>query len=82
MGLFRPVTLHPYPYDPLRDAALRAERVLCIEMNMGQMLTDVRLAVGRERPIDFYGSAGGVIPSVEKVIEEVRASLDKAGAGR
>jgi 2-oxoglutarate ferredoxin oxidoreductase subunit alpha len=81
VGLFRPITLKPYPYDTCAKMAKKAKRTLCIEMNMGQMLVDVQLAIGKESPVDFYGSAGGVIPSVETVIEKVQESLAKINEG-
>ena len=79
VGMFRPITVKPYPYTHLRGAMDKAKRVLCVEMNMGQMLEDVRLAGEGTKPIDFYGRTGGVIPSVEDVIAQIRESLGKIG---
>lgn len=70
VGLFRPVTLWPYPYEPLRRVAAGVKRILVVEMNAGQMLEDVRLALpGRE--IDFYGRMGGVVVSAREIEREV-----------
>ncbi|MDJ0762613.1 MAG: 3-methyl-2-oxobutanoate dehydrogenase subunit VorB [Myxococcota bacterium] len=77
VGLFRPITVNPYPYEACRSALEKAKQALCVEMNMGQMIEDVRLAAAGSRPIDFYGKAGGLIPSVEEVIEKIRALLEK-----
>ena len=77
VGLFRPISLKPYPYDTCRQCLDRAKRALCIEMNMGQMLEDVKLANEGTVPIDFFGKAGGAIPSVEEVIEHARKSIEK-----
>jgi 2-oxoglutarate ferredoxin oxidoreductase subunit alpha len=81
IGLFRPITLKPYPYEALRKAADKAKRVISVEMNMGQMIEDVRLATEGTRPIDFFGRAGGLVPSPDDVVGALRESLAKAGAG-
>lgn len=78
VGLFRPVTLKPFPYDACRKAIEKARRIIDIEMNMGQMIEDIKLANLGVRPIDFFGRAGGVIPSVEEVMNEIRACHHKA----
>ncbi len=70
-GLFRPVTLWPFPQEALRQAAAAAEYVLCVEMSMGQMVEDVRLAVNGAKPVHFYGRTGGVVPSPAEIIEQV-----------
>ncbi len=82
IGLFRPITAKPFPYKPLRELIDRSKRVLCVEMNMGQMLLDVQFAAEGTVPIDFYGKAGGIIPSVEDVVEQLRASIAKVGGSR
>jgi 2-oxoglutarate ferredoxin oxidoreductase subunit alpha len=79
VGLFRPITAKPFPYDALREQVNKAKRVLCVEMNMGQMLMDVQLATQGTKEIDFHGKAGGVIPSVEDVIGVIRGSLARIG---
>ena len=79
VALFRPITLSPYPFDACReaiDALPKDGKVLDIEMNMGQMLYDVRLACEAVREIEFYGAAGGVVPSPDDVAAKVRALLD------
>jgi 2-oxoglutarate ferredoxin oxidoreductase subunit alpha len=72
VGLARPITLFPYPYPEVREAALRAKEVLVVEMSMGQMIEDVRLAVLDQRPIRFYGRTGGIVPSPGEIAEECR----------
>jgi len=79
VGLFRPITIKPYPFAPLRKAMDKAKRVLCVEMNMGQMLEDVRMAGEGTKPIDFFGRAGGVVPSVQEVVAEIRHTIAKIG---
>jgi len=70
-GLFRPVTLWPFPAESLQSAAVGAAHVLTVEMNAGQMVDDVRLALpGRE--IHFYGRMGGIVVSAREIEAEVR----------
>ena len=73
VGLFRPMTVKPFPYAVLKTAAEKCAAILCVELNLGQMLIDVELAVGHGVPVTFFGRAGGYIPSVEEVMAEVRA---------
>ncbi len=71
-GLFRPITLWPFPSTPLAKVAARARKVLVVEMNAGQMVEDVRLALGSGVDVDFYGTLGGITPQVEAVVERVK----------
>lgn len=82
VGLFRPITVNPFPYEACRRAMDRAARVLDVEMSMGQMIQDVQLAAEGSVDIDFFGKAGGVVPSPDQVAEAIKASLDKAGKAR
>ncbi len=70
-GLFRPVTLWPYPSEALAKAAAKCREVLVVEMSTGQMVEDVKLAVNGKVPVDFYGRVGGNVPSVEEVLEKL-----------
>ncbi len=70
-GLFRPVTLWPYPSKALASAAARCRRVLVVELSTGQMVEDVRLAVEGKVPVEFYGRCGGNVPSVEEINEQL-----------
>jgi len=72
LGLFRPITLWPFPYEPLRELAERVETVLTVEMSAGQMWEDVRLAVGERAKTPFYGEMGGVVTTPRKILSEVR----------
>ncbi len=88
-GLIRPVTLWPYPTVSIREAAGRVEAFLVVELSLGQMVEDVRLAVDGKAPVHFYGRTGGMVPSPREVLEklrEVAAGMGKrrvvaAGAG-
>ncbi len=82
IGMFRPITLSPFPYEACRQAAASARRILDCEMNMGQMLQDIQLSVGNEKPIDFYGTSGGVIPSPEQVREQILAARSRIETAR
>jgi len=68
-GLLRPVTLWPFPYTPIRELAGRVQGILVAEMNSGQMVEDVRLAVEGRVPVQFHGRMGGIIPSPDEVVE-------------
>jgi len=70
-GLFRPITLWPFPKQALLAAARKVSRILVVELSNGQMVEDVRLAVNGKVPVDFYGRAGGNAPSVEEVHSQV-----------
>ena len=68
-GVFRPITVWPYPYGRLREIAGldRVKTFLTVEMSLGQMLDDVNLAVAERKPVKFYGRCGGAIPHVSEV---------------
>jgi len=70
-GLLRPITVSPFPYQALNQLTGRTRAFLVVEMNMGQMLDDVRLAVGGRVPIEFYGRPGGVVPLPEDILHEI-----------
>ena len=71
-GLFRPITLWPFPSEEIAKLAKKAKKILAVEMSMGQMVDDVRLSVGCNSQVDFYGRAGGMIPEIEKIVERVK----------
>lgn len=72
VGLWRPVTLNPFPTQALSAMSEQAEALLVVEMNAGQMLEDVRLAVGCSKPVEFYGRLGGVVPFPDEILDEIR----------
>jgi 2-oxoglutarate/2-oxoacid ferredoxin oxidoreductase subunit alpha len=71
VGLFRPVSLFPFPYSRLEEIAKQVRGVLDVEMNMGQMLEDVRLAVLGRVPIRFFGRTGGLVPFPDEILPEI-----------
>lgn len=69
VGLIRPITLWPYPAAAIKECP--AKVFLTVEMNMGQMVEDVRLAVEGAAPVEFFGKTGGIIPKPEEVLAEI-----------
>ena len=77
-GLFRPITLWPFPEKALHELAAKehVRAFLDVEMSStGQMIDDVRLGVEGQKPISFLGQAGGVMPTVEEIIEAAKNAL-------
>jgi 2-oxoglutarate ferredoxin oxidoreductase subunit alpha len=72
VGLFRPVTVNPYPFDRVSELVDRAKAFLVVEMNAGQMYEDVRSAVRDRIPVEFYGRMGGIVPFPDEVLGEIR----------
>jgi len=72
VGLIRPITVWPYPTDVIKKAASKVDHFLAIEMSMGQMVEDVRLAVNGEKPVSFYGTTGGVVPTPEGIYDAIK----------
>jgi len=70
VGMLRPITLWPYPYEPIRRLAEKIPRILVVELSLGQMVEDVRLAVEGRCPVRFYGRTGGIIPTPTEVAAE------------
>lgn len=81
-GLIRPITLFPFPYEPVARAAERASSVLVVEMNAGQMVEDVRLGVEGRVPVKFHGRMGGIIPSPEEIADLLHAMAENRVAQR
>ena len=72
VGLLRPISLCPFPTDAIAELSKKVESMLVVEMNAGQMLTDVRLAVADRIPVEFYGRMGGVMMVPEEILAEIR----------
>ena len=77
-GLIRPITLFPFPGKIISSCAERAGRFLVVEMNMGQMVEDVRLAVNGKAEVSFYGRPGGAILTVEDILDVVKNTVSRA----
>jgi len=74
-GLFRPITVWPFPSEALRYAARRAQMVLVVEMSTGQMVEDVRLALDGRVDVEFFGRAGGNVPMADEVCKELQERM-------
>jgi len=75
VGLIRPQTLYPYPYDAINKLAGQVKGILTVEMNAGQMVEDVRLAVNGKTPVEFYGRFGGMIPSPDEILKALEQKI-------
>jgi 2-oxoglutarate ferredoxin oxidoreductase subunit alpha len=71
IGLIRPITLWPFPYKKIANAAKKGCGFLVVEMSAGQMVEDVRLAVQDDKRVSFYGRTGGGIPDEEEIIKSI-----------
>ncbi len=72
-GLLRPITLYPYPTAKIAELANSAKAFLDVELNMGQMIEDVKLAVNSKKPVEFYGRTGGIMPSPDEILAKIEA---------
>ncbi len=77
IGLLRPITLYPYPYQRISELAEQVQFILTVELNAGQMVEDVRLSVEGKVPVYFKGRMGGMIPSPEDILQEVEVHYTK-----
>ena len=75
VGLFRPITLWPFPNKELKALAETAKAFLSVEMNMGQMAGDVKLAIDCARPVAHFGRTGGMIPTPDEILVHIKKSL-------
>jgi 2-oxoglutarate ferredoxin oxidoreductase subunit alpha len=72
VGLFRPITLAPFPKHEIEALSKRVRRILVVEMNTGMMLDDVQSFVQGRVPVEFFGRLGGVTPFPDDILEEIR----------
>ncbi|MBQ9218644.1 MAG: 3-methyl-2-oxobutanoate dehydrogenase subunit VorB [Muribaculaceae bacterium] len=75
VGLFRPITLWPFPEKQLREAAKNVKGILCVELNAGQMIEDVKLAVECKMPVEHYGRFGGNVPTPDELLNVLKEKL-------
>jgi 2-oxoglutarate ferredoxin oxidoreductase subunit alpha len=78
-GLLRPISLYPFPAQRVAALAGRARAILVVEMNAGQMVEDVQLAVAGRVPVHFYGRTGGVVPFPDEILEALQALATAEG---
>ena len=72
VGLIRPITLWPFPTAPFKKAAEQVKEIISVELSMGQMIEDVKLASECKVPVTLYSRTGGMIPSPEQVLEAIK----------
>jgi 2-oxoglutarate ferredoxin oxidoreductase subunit alpha len=72
VGLFRPISMFPFPHESLERATQGAKQILVVELSAGQMVEDVRLATNCRLPISFFGKMGGIVPLPEDILGEIR----------
>ncbi len=75
LGLLRPITLYPFPVEQVREASRRAKAFAVVEMSIGQLRDDVRLALEGRAPVEFYSRVGGNVPSAEEVLAFVERTF-------
>ena len=75
VGLFRPITLWPFPEEQIRKAAEGKKGILVAEINAGQMIEDVRLAVNGAVPVAHFGRLGGIVPEPDEIVNALKEKL-------
>ncbi len=75
VGLLRPITLFPFPTKEIRELADSVKGILSVEMSAGQMVEDVRLAVNGKVPVEHFGRMGGIVPTAEEVVENLKTKI-------
>lgn len=75
-GLFRPISLWPFPAEALERATRNVRAILAVEMSLGQMVDDVKLAVGNQLPVEFYGRIS-VVPNPQEVLNAIQRLVEK-----
>lgn len=80
VGMIRPITVWPFPEKAISAAADKVKSILTVEMSMGQMVEDVRLAVNGKCPVSFFGRTGGIVPTPAEVLAEIKKLSGKDGA--
>jgi 2-oxoglutarate ferredoxin oxidoreductase subunit alpha len=78
VGLIRPITLWPFPEKAFDEVPAACKSLLSVEMSMGQMVDDIKIASNGRWPVSFYGRAGGMIPTPEAVMEKVKELIGGA----
>ncbi|PJB00192.1 MAG: 3-methyl-2-oxobutanoate dehydrogenase subunit VorB [Ignavibacteriales bacterium CG_4_9_14_3_um_filter_30_11] len=77
VGLLRPITLYPFPSDTITKLSKKVQAILVVELNAGQMVEDVKLAVNGNCPVHFYGRMGGELPTPEEIYFELKKIIDE-----
>ena len=80
VGLIRPITLWPFPVAPFQKAADQVKGIISVELSMGQMIEDVKLATSCKVPVELCNRVGGMIPSPDQVLEAIKKMAENGGA--
>ncbi len=80
MGMIRPITLWPFPKAALLKAADKVDKFISVELNMGQMRDDVELAIRCKKEVLLCNRTGGMIPTVENVLDKIDEAVKAGGA--
>ena len=75
VGLFRPITLWPFPSEQLATLAQGKKGILVAEINAGQMVQDVRLAINGKLPVEHFGRLGGIVPDPTEIVNALQSKL-------
>ena len=75
VGLFRPITLWPFPSEQVDAVARGKKGVLVAEINAGQMVEDVRLAINGKEPVEHFGRLGGIVPDPDEIVNALKTKL-------
>ena len=76
-GLLRPITLWPFPTERIGQLAGQVRGILSFEINAGQMVQDIRLAVEGRTPVAHYGKMGGIVPTPDELVQALKQKLAK-----
>jgi 2-oxoglutarate ferredoxin oxidoreductase subunit alpha len=79
VGMLRPVTLWPFPSEKIKELSKKKKQFLVVEMNMGQMVDDVRLSLEGAAEVSFYGRTGGVIPTPSEIQRVIARTYQQKG---
>jgi 2-oxoglutarate ferredoxin oxidoreductase subunit alpha len=77
VGILRPITLWPFPSKAIAERAKQVKGILTVELNAGQMVEDVRLAVECKVPVEHFGRLGGIVPDPDEVVNAIKTKLIK-----
>ncbi len=80
VGLFRPISLSPFPFDQVEELVKTSQGILVTEMNTGQMLEDIRMAVKGRIPVEFYARVGGIVPYPDEILGEINRLVQEPGS--
>jgi len=75
VGLLRPITLFPFPEKRLNELGGKIKLALTVELNTGQMVEDVRLAMNGKVPVEYYGRLGGMLPTPESIVHHLETLI-------